>query len=150
MSKIFIDTNILYNILFKTKLTDRARKLLEEFEDRSFYTGLIVVNELLYISTAKYYRQRGTAKGPLSLRKIIAKQGYPSHIVSKIKSLLEELEVKVVNEIATYDELLETAAKLRLLPSDAAIALTCRHYGIDTILTFDEDFERVPWLKVIL
>ena len=150
MSKIFIDTNVFYNILFKTQLTDRARKLLEELEGRSFYTSLIVVNELLYISAAKYYRQRGLARGPLSLRKIIAKQGYPSHIVSKIKSLLEELEVEVVNEIVTYDELLETTAELRLLPSDAVIALTCRHYSIDTILTFDEDFERVPWLKVIL
>ncbi len=54
----------------------------------------------------------------------------------------------VVNEIATYDELLETVAELRLLPSDAVIALTCRHYGIGSILTFDEDFKRVPWLKV--
>jgi len=27
--------------------------------------------------------------------------------------------------------------------------LTCQHHGIDTILTFDEDFKRVPWLKVI-
>jgi len=36
-----------------------------------------------------------------------------------------------------------------LLPGDALIAITARHYGIDTILTFDEDFKRVPWLKVI-
>jgi len=36
-----------------------------------------------------------------------------------------------------------------LLPGDALIAVTARHYGIDTILTFDEDFKRIPWLKVI-
>jgi predicted nucleic acid-binding protein len=37
----------------------------------------------------------------------------------------------------------------KLLPGDAIIALTCGHYGIGTILTFDEDFKRVPWIKVI-
>jgi len=39
--------------------------------------------------------------------------------------------------------------KYKLTPSDAVIALTCRYYGIDVILTFDEDFKRAPWLKVI-
>ncbi|MCD6488296.1 MAG: PIN domain-containing protein [Desulfurococcales archaeon] len=46
-------------------------------------------------------------------------------------------------------EPLDTITKYNLPPSDAIIALTCRYYGIDTILTFDEDFKRVPWLKVI-
>ncbi len=36
MSSVFIDTNVFYNILFKTSLTQVARKLLEEFEDRKF------------------------------------------------------------------------------------------------------------------
>jgi len=49
VSSAFIDTNIFYNILFETSLTQMARKLLEEFEDRKFYTSLTVVNELLYI-----------------------------------------------------------------------------------------------------
>ncbi len=53
MNNVFIDTNIFYNILFKTQLTDRARKLLIKLEDRSFYTCLIVINELLYISTLR-------------------------------------------------------------------------------------------------
>ena len=44
--------------------------------------------------------------------------------------------------------MLNIAASLRLLPSDTVIALTCKHYGIKTILTFDDDFKRVPWLKV--
>jgi predicted nucleic acid-binding protein len=36
-----------------------------------------------------------------------------------------------------------------LLPGDALVAVSCRHYGINTIATFDEDFKRVPWLKVV-
>ena len=46
-------------------------------------------------------------------------------------------------------ELYEVLTEFRLLPSDAIVALTCKHYGIDTILTFDGDFKRIPWLKVI-
>ena len=53
MNKVFIDTNIFYNVLFETKLTRTAWKLLEEHEESRFYASLTVVNELLYISTRK-------------------------------------------------------------------------------------------------
>ena len=36
-----------------------------------------------------------------------------------------------------------------LFPGNALITITARHYNIDTILTFDEDFKRVPWLKIV-
>ena len=41
------------------------------------------------------------------------------------------------------------ATKHGLSPNDALIAATCKHYGIDTILTFDEDFTKISWVKVI-
>ncbi|MET1159486.1 MAG: PIN domain-containing protein [Thermoprotei archaeon] len=47
------------------------------------------------------------------------------------------------------EEIHKTMIEYKLLPGDAIIALTCKHHGIDTILTFDEDFKRVPWLKVV-
>ena len=149
MSVIFIDTNVFYNVLFKTQLTNRSRKLLEDFEDWEFNTSLTVVNELLYVSIAKYYRSRGIAKGPLSLRKLVAAKGYPDIIMNGIKSLLDGLEVKVFNENVDYHEMMEVAETLKLLPSDAIIASACKQRGIIHILTFDEDFKRVPWLKVI-
>ncbi|MEL9909036.1 MAG: PIN domain-containing protein [Desulfurococcus sp.] len=73
MSSVFVDTNIFYNILFKTSLTQTARNILEEFENRKFHTSLIVLNELLYIATREYYQTIGEAKGPYSLRRVIAK-----------------------------------------------------------------------------
>jgi len=39
--------------------------------------------------------------------------------------------------------------KYGLLPNDALIAATCKHYGIKKIATFDQDFERVDFLEVI-
>jgi predicted nucleic acid-binding protein len=62
---------------------------------------------------------------------------------------MEQLEIVIQRDSAEPKQLLEVMGKYKLTPSDAVIALTCKHYGIDTILTFDEDFKRVPWLKVI-
>ncbi len=37
-----------------------------------------------------------------------------------------------------------------LLPNDALIAATCKHYGIKKIATFDSDFKRVDFLEIIV
>ncbi|WP_148679244.1 PIN domain-containing protein [Aeropyrum pernix] len=52
-------------------------------------------------------------------------------------------------EFKRHQEFTKTLLNYKLLPNDAQIALTCKHYEIDTILTFNEDFKIVPWLKVI-
>ena len=36
-----------------------------------------------------------------------------------------------------------------LLPNDALIVVTCKHYRIRKIATFDEDFKRVDFLEVL-
>ena len=149
MNKAFIDTNIFYNVLFETSLTRKVRELLEVYEENEFYTSLTVVNELLYISTRKYYQTMKELKGPYSLRKLIAEKGYPKFIVNGIRMLLEDLEVEVLAENVEYRVMIETASWLKLLPSDAIIALTCKRNSIGVIITFDEDFKRVPWLKVV-
>jgi predicted nucleic acid-binding protein len=79
---------------------------------------------------------------------LIARKGYPDFIINGINSLLEDLEVEVLIDKVDYKDVLEVARNLKLLPSDAIIALTCKHNNIDIIITFDEDFRRVSWLKV--
>ena len=140
MNKVFIDTNVFYNILFETNLTRKARKLLEDYEENQFYTSLTVINELLYISTRKYYQTTEELKGPYSLRKLIVNKGYPKFIVNGIRKLLEDLEVEALVENVEYQDMIETAGQLKLLPSDAIIALTCKRNDIDLIITLDEDF----------
>ena len=46
-------------------------------------------------------------------------------------------------------EVVDIIEKYGLMPADSIIALTCKHHGINTIATLDEDFKRVPWLKVV-
>ena len=76
-------------------------------------------------------------------------RGYPREVIDAIDSFLKDLNVEIVSDYFDYDEYLQIIQDFKLLPNDAQIALTCRHYGINIILTFDEDFKRVPWLKVV-
>ena len=88
-------------------------------------------------------------KGRYDLRKLIAKQEYPGEVIDAVDSFLKDLDVGIVSDYFDYNEYFQIIQEFKLLPNDAQIALTCRHYGIGTILTFDEDFKRVPWLKTI-
>jgi len=47
------------------------------------------------------------------------------------------------------NEIIVTIEEYGLMPADSIIALTCKHHGINTIATLDEDFKRAPWLKII-
>ncbi|KUK05323.1 MAG: putative ribonuclease VapC, partial [Archaeoglobus fulgidus] len=51
--------------------------------------------------------------------------------------------------LPSWDLVLEIMERYRLLPNDALIAATCKHYGIKKIATFDEDFRRVDFLQVV-
>lgn len=128
---IFVDTNIL-----EENLGD-------------YIIDTVVHNEIIYASTVHYLEHKHGVKGVYSARKRIKKHGYPKEVIETIKELIKRLNIRLVASIYIEEELYKTLTEFRLLPSDAIIALTCKHYGINTIATFDEDFKRVPWLKVI-
>ena len=88
-------------------------------------------------------------KGAYTARKWIKKHGYPREVIGAIRELIKRLNIRLIPSIYTEEELYKALTEFRLLPSDAIIALTCKHHGIRTILTFDEDFKRVSWLKVV-
>jgi len=145
---ILLDTNILYYIIHKTSLTDKALTLLED-NPGEYVVDTIVHNELIYTSTLHYLEHRHGIKGAYSARKWIRKHGYPKEVLHAVKELIKRLDIRLVQSIYTEKELYEALLKYKLLPSDAIIALTCKHLGIERILTFDEDFRRVPWLTVL-
>lgn len=67
------------------------------------------------------------------------------HLLNSIKDKLIVLELNEdIFEIAK-----EVVEKYRLLPNDALIAATCKHYGIRKIATCDSDFDRVDFLEVV-
>jgi len=139
-----------YSAFFlEAEKSNLVEQILDAYHDLYFIISGITISEALYVATYEYYRQRGMIRGRYGLRKLIIKQGYPREVIDAIGSLLRDLNVEIVNEYFNYNEYLQIMQNFKLLPNDAQIALTCWHYSIDTILTFDEDFKRVSWLKVI-
>ncbi len=146
---VYLDTSVILSILLETEKYQVAEDVLASFQDRIFVTSGIALNEAFYVATFEYYRQRGLAKGKYSLREAIVRQGYPREVIELVLGFMNDLHIKVLDDYYDFKEYIQVMITYRLLPNDAQIALTCRHYGIDTILTFDEDFKRVPWLKVV-
>lgn len=85
------------------------------------------------------------------VREYIKTHGYKlfEEDLNELTTLLKDAKVIVLEDKVTPQELIDVARKYHLLPADALVALTCKHYGIERILTFDDDFKRVPWLTAI-
>ncbi len=149
VDRTYIDTSIILAILLETEKSSLAQDILEAYSEYKLVISGIAINEALYVATYEYYRLKGEIKGKHGLRKLIARKGYPKEVLDTINSFLKDLDVEIIGDHYEHTEYLKLLREYKLLPNDAQIALTCKHYAIGTILTFDEDFKRVPWLKVI-
>ena len=147
---ICLDTNVIYHFLFKTELTSTSEKIIREAIIEGMAIPMIVYNELLYIVGAKIARIKYGVKGKYSFRRHIAKHGFPEEAIEKVNGFIRDFKVTIIRDYQDPDELVKTIKIYRLAPNDAQIVLTCKHNrSIETLATFDEDFKRVSWLKVI-
>ena len=146
---ICLDTNIVYHFLFETELTNASEKIIREAIIEGLAIPVIVYNELLYTIGAKIAQIKYGVKGKYSFRRHIAKHGFPEEAIEKVNGFIRDFKVTVLRDYQDPDELVNVIELYRLAPNDAQIVLTCTHRSIKTLATFDEDFKRVPWLKVI-
>jgi len=146
---IVVDTNVFVQYLLEGERADEAEKLMASYSDLAVTTG--IVNEVEFVIIRRLARTRLGIRKLSKLKEYIRAKGldFAIDVLEEFTRMLLELNIAILKDYAEPRELLETMRRYRLTPSDAIIALTCRHYGIETILTFDEDFRRVPWLKVI-
>ncbi len=141
--KVLYDSNVLIKYLAGD---EKARTLVEKVingEWSGYITGTIV-SETIYV-----YLRLALDVSRYKLKELIAKQD------EKVKNLLEE-DVRpllslfnLITPETSVEELLNLIESYGLLPNDALIAVAALKHGISTIATFDEDFRRVPWLRVI-
>ncbi len=146
---IFLDTNIIYNFLFETELSDKAEEVIRGWYREGLAISMVVLNELLYVVGLRIARSEYGIEGRFSFKRFIARHGYPAKAIDRVLGFVKDFRVAVLPDFQDYRELVEVVKSYRLAPSDAQIALTCRYYGINTIATFDEDFKRIPWLRVV-
>jgi len=150
MEKIVIDTNVLVNFFLKTDLTERAKNTIKLaltdyspvvftniFEETTF---IVIREELAHRGIVKFYDQRN----------FIEKNGYSDLFVyKKFFEFLRKFNVLILENKFGIDDFQSIMERYKLLPNDALIAATCKHYGIKKIATFDEDFKRVDFLKIL-
>jgi len=136
--KVFFDSNVFLHHLAGT--SQNATELLERVESGEMvgYINDVVISEVIY-----GYLRATTELRSYKLRKEILKVDFD---LSLVKELLDMFNLLPCNVGSGVVEVIE---KYRLLPNDALIAATCKHYGIKKIATFDEDFKRVDFLEVV-
>ncbi len=147
---VFVDSNAFIQLLYEGAQASEAEEFLDKYQ--LLATSIGVVDEVLHFIVRREAMNKYGIKRAYDLRKLVRSKGvgFAKESLNKFVSLLKELYIKVVADAeAQPSQIVATMDNYRLSPRDAIIALTCRHYGIDTILTFDEDFKRVSWLKVV-
>jgi predicted nucleic acid-binding protein len=141
--RVLYDSNVLVKYLAGD---EEARTLVEKAVSGEWegYITNTVVSETIYI-----YLRLALGVSRYRLRELITRRD------QRVRNLLEE-DVEpllslfnLVTAEARLEEILDLIERLGLLPNDAPIAIAALKHGIDTIATFDEDFKRVPWLKVV-
>jgi len=146
---IMVDTNVFYNFLFETELTEKATKIFELEEP--LFTSFTVINETLYVISRKIAERKFNIRSYRRFREFVSSNGYEHFLeeLTKFFSLLDDLDITVLRDYQNVSEIWELMKNYNLLPNDALIAATCKHYGIRKIATFDEDFKRVDFLEVV-
>ncbi|MEB3861659.1 MAG: PIN domain-containing protein [Desulfurococcales archaeon] len=147
---ILLDTNAIVYYLHRIEpYASKVKQVL--VEEKDFAVSLRVIDEIIFTLIRLDAFRRLNIRRLDQLREYIRKHGVKefANAMSDVEELIEELGIIVLEDKGSLGELLEIMRNYNLLPGDALITITARHYGIDTILTFDEDFKRIPWLKVI-
>jgi predicted nucleic acid-binding protein len=147
---IILDSNtIVYYLLSIEPYASKVKQVIVEREDLA--VTLRIVDEVVFtLIRLEAWRRQGLRQ--LSeLRDYVRRQGLREFYdtINDVEEFIYKIGIQVLEDKGSFTELLETIKKYNLLPGDALIAITAKHYGIDTILTFDEDFKRIPWLRTI-
>ncbi len=142
-------TKALYdsNVLIKYLAGDEEARALVERVVSGEWEGCItetIASEVIYV-----YLRLALGVTRYKLKELIIKQD------EKVKSLLEEDAKPLLSLFnmltaeTNVEELLNLIESYGLLPNDALVAIAALKHGISIIATFDGDFKRVPWLRVI-
>ena len=127
-------------------------RLLENFNlstspnviGEAFYKSLYLKTEDLTGKSGIYYLREAYTKDKSAYESIFE---YYSTFIRQLVDAGSLTLLPLTSEIV-FDSI-RISWKYSLLPNDALIAATCRHYGIKKIATFDEDFEKIDFLEIV-
>jgi uncharacterized protein len=146
---IFVDTNVLYSVLVKTKFSKSAQDIILMPSDLA--TSATVLSELVFVSLRKLCKERYGTNNYSEFRRAIVHNGYSpfKEDLDLIFRLVEDRDILMLPINDNLDDWSNAMIRYNLMPNDAMIASTCLKHEISKIATFDSDFLRVDWLSVI-
>jgi len=141
MSGVFVDSNVFLKVLEG----DHNLKyyFINLCESDVVYRNPVVYSEVVYV-----WFRLSTGKKSFELKKL------PELVKSKSKELKKVEDFLNLAENLSINHKIEKTAsgiikQYGLLPNDALIVATCKHYGIKRIATLDKDFNRIDFLEVL-
>lgn len=148
--RTYIDANIIYNFLFTTPLTPRARNILTSEDE--LVISPVSINEAVYVSFRKLAREKHGISNIYDVKQFL-KTSDGSKLIetafSMVLGLIGDAGINVVPDEDRPEIIKEVAGMYGLLPSDATILATCIKHGIPGIATFDSDFESVDVVEIV-
>ena len=147
MRKLFIDANILIRVI-----VGKEYSLLKNLIGTEPYTSTTVLEEATYkIIALSIMEIEGESLNAYKIKKLF-KKGIAEDLIKKRLSALNKLIEKFNIVSPTYEDFeksKEIITEYKLLPNDALIVAIIQRKNIDTLLTLDEDFKRIPWIQII-
>ena len=125
----------------------------EKLENYKLTTSVNVIEEVTYVLIKERAKDLTGIEKHYNLLNHLRKNaelvsGISDDVISDITDVLEFFDITVLPP-ATHTAMFDVIKSYGLLPNDALIAATCKHYGIKRIATLDEDFKRVDFLEVV-
>ena len=142
--RIFLDSSIIIGLFSGD---DDAEKILGRIINQSLCINEVVFSEVVYKSMVLKFLENEEKYSLKKLKRNIDSYVYLYGEFSKFSNEFE-IELLIITE-EVVEIASSLASKYKLLPNDALIAATCKHYGINKIATFDPDFKRVDFLEII-
>jgi len=148
--KVFIDTSFFIEYFLGN---EKAKNIYDRIKLEDLYTSLDVVKETAYIIIMKF-----TASDILGVEKhyeILKGLKENEEVYNASFNRARDFYQTIVDEgikilmSAPWEITFEIMKQYKLLPNDAAIAATCKYYGIRKIATFDDDFKKVDFLEIV-
>ena len=142
--RVFVDSSVIVGFFSGDS---KAVEVLDSLSDCLLCINDVVFSEVAYKLMVLKFLERNERFRLHALRKDISDYVHVYEIlrefIGRAKMEFLQIDEKVITEA------IDIGVKYALLPNDALIAATCKHYGVRKIATFDEDFKRINFLEVV-
>ncbi len=142
--RVFVDSSVIIGFF---SADSRAVRIFGNLDNYTLCINDVVFSEVAYkLMVLKFLEENDRFK----LHQLKSELSEYVHVYEIFREFVTKAEMEILQ---TNEEVLSKAIEIgieyHLLPNDALIAATCKHYGIRKIATFDEDFRRVDFLEVV-